>query len=200
MLRQVQEQRANEFAEAQELSSKLMAVMGMMRPQPNPPFQNATAKQPSNSQVGHLPCAPNDSTNTPQFLGPASSITNWPTPKRTKINRNVKSPVTVVAKATNQKSGRHSTMKERRIPLGNLDDALHNMKDLSPNPPLHREQSQKLRSEYVQKENRDIEHNMSFGNLSFSDSEVFTSTSQQHHKGKNDHAVMETVDDTTIDF
>lgn len=206
MLRQVLERRATEFAEAQELSSKLMAVMGMMQPQSNPlSLQDIKAKQDSEFQAGHLPCGPDASASTPPFFGSTTSCTNGPTNKRTKLNRNFKSPVSrrakVISKAANGKSNRNSTTMERKSSLRNLDDTLHNIRDSStPISALHGKRNQVLGSEDVLKENRDIDYTISFGNMSFGDSNLSTSTDQQQLNGKEDETATEIFDDTTVDF
>ena len=205
MLRQVQERRANEFTEAQELKSKLMDVMRTMQPQSNPlDHQEIKAKQGSESQAGHVSYGPDASANSPPFFRSITSSTNEPTIKRTKLNRNFKTPISygakVVVKAANRKSNRTGTTVEQRAPLSDLDHATRNMKDSITIPASQGRKTRIVGNEDVPKENRDIDYTIGFGNLSFDDSDVFMSTGQQQLGEESDEAARETFDDTTLEF
>lgn len=205
MLRRNQEQRAKEFAQAQELSSRLMAVMGLKQPEAaSDNFGSGKALQHVGNQAGHLPCNPDPIAAVTQSFGSSTSSTSGPTPKRTKKYQRFK-PLTshrtkAVFNATNGKATRDSTIKERRLPLLNLNDVAQNVRISTPSQPLRQKPDRIQENDEASKENRDMDCSDNLDDDSFDDSNMFTGTYRHSLNGRWNKVVPEALDDTTVEF
>lgn len=204
MLRCDKEQRSKEFAEAQEISSRLMAVMGLKQPKAAPDnFQTSNAQQNIGTQGGHLPCDPDSIAAVTQSFGSSTSSTNRPTPKRTKTYQRFKSPTShrakVVFNATDRKATRNGTVKER-CPRISLSDVTRNAGISTPSQPSCQKRDRIQENDEVGKENRGMDYSDIPDDGSFDDSDMFTGTYQGSLNGRWDKAASEAFDDTTSEF
>lgn len=202
MLRRDQEQRAKEFAEAQELSSRLMAVMGSKQPQAaSDNFQSSTALHNLGTQGARLSNDLNSIAAVTQSFGSSTSSTSGPTPKRSKTYQRFKSPTAhrakVVCNATNGKATRDRTVKERRRPLINLGDGTQNVGMFTPSQPLRQKRDRIQENDEASKENRDMDCSNNPDDESF---DMFTGTNEHSINERWDEAAPEVLDDTTDEF
>lgn len=204
VLRCDKEQRSKEFAEAQEISSRLMAVMGLKQPKAAPDnSQTSNALQNIGTQGGHLPCDPDSVVAVTQSFGSSTSSTNGPTPKRTKTYQRFKSPSShrakVVFNATDRKATRNGTVKER-CPRISLSDVTRNAGISTPSQPSCQKRDRIQENDEVGKENRDLDYSDNPGDGSFDDSDMFTSTYRGGLNGRCDKTAPEDFEDTTREF
>lgn len=201
MLRRNQEQRAKEFAEAQELSSRLMAVMGINQPQvASDNLQGGKAIQILETQGG----CPKSVAAVTQSFGSSTPSTSGPTPKRNKTYQHFKSPNSHRAKitfnATNGRATRDCIVKERSRPLTNLSDLTQNVGKSTPSQPLRQKRDQIQGNDEASQENRDIDCSDNQENESLDDSHMSTAKYQHSLNGRLDKAASEALDDTTVEF
>ena len=182
--------------EAQELSSKLMAVMGAKPPQQlAPDLPSRDASQFPNFQEKHLPY---DTSSDPKI---STGSLSGPTPKRTKTYRNLNSPPShrarAVANSNNVKSIRDIILRGKRPPLGSLGDTTQNVDICTPTQFLQQRLVPLEGVTELEKENRSPNPTMDIVDESFGDSEIFTITNQHCLSAQRNE--MDT-DDTTLEF
>ncbi len=145
---------------------------------------------------------------TTSFGSSTSSRSGGPTPKRTKtgIRRSFKPPTTITRAASLAKPLRRATtgftVKGQRQALGNLGSASQNEVLLSPTQPLTQKTPRRHTSGAIgdNDENERLVEEGGFGEMSFDDSDIFTSTSKQRLEIVQDHAARDDCDETTADI
>lgn len=145
---------------------------------------------------------------TTSFGSSTSSRSGGPTPKRTKIGsrRSFKPPTTTAKGPSHVKSLRRATtgftVKGQRQALGNLGSVSQNEAILTPTQPLTQKTPRRHTSAaFVENdENERIVGEGGFGDMSFDDSDIFTSTSKQRLEIAPDHATRDDYDETTADI
>lgn len=201
MLRRNQQQRAKEFAEAQELSSRLMAIMGSKQPQvASDNLQSGKAIHTLETQGG----CPNTVAAVTQSFGSSTSSTSGPTPKRNKTYQHFKSPDCHRAKislnAANGRATRDCLVKERRRPLTDLSDITQNAVNSTPSQPLRQQRDQIQGNDEASQENRGIDCSDNQDNESVDDNHMSTASYQHSLNGRWDKAASEALEDTTVEF
>ena len=145
---------------------------------------------------------------TTSFGSTTSSRSGGPTPKRTKTGsrRSFKPPTTLTRAPTLAKPLRRATtgftVKGQRQALGNLGFASQNEVLLTPTQPLTQKNPRRHTSAAIgdNDENERIVGEGKFGDMSFDDSDIFTSTSKQRLEIVQDHATRDDDDETTVDI
>lgn len=182
LLRHEQERRAKEFAEAQDLSRKLMAVMGMKQnppTSPNPP--TAEAMEGSEFQSGQTPSNPSFNSQITQSSGSSTSSTKGPTTKRTRTQRKSKSPM-FHASTPLGKTSRMGKIKGR-LPLRNLGDGTQMVQNFSPFKPSQEKKDWNKGNREDGKENGELDSNVNLDDENFDSSHIFAS-SNRHQLSK----------------
>ena len=199
-LRKEREERAKEFAEAQELSARLMAVMGITKNQEV--ACNASTTSSKEHRSVSSPCKP-ASTDLPVSdvdLTPSSESStanrSGPTPKRTKRRRSLQSKRDEVV--TTARASTRSTIRRPRVPLAEIGSR-QSRGPVTPTQPLphsHSYNSKEANGEALHMTNRHLDSD----DESFGGGDVFTSTDQQR-LSLPDHKPIESIpDETTADF
>lgn len=142
------------------------------------------------------------------FGSSTSSKSGGPTPKRTKTGRcrNFKPPTTITRAPSHAKPLRRATtgftVKAQRQALGNLGSASQNEVILTPTQPLTQKTPRRHTSAAIVEhdENERIVEERGYGDMSFDDSDIFTSTSKQRLEILPDHATRDDYDETTADI
>lgn len=205
MLRRHHEKRAKDFAEAQEISTRLMAVIGLKQPKAaSDELQTGTALQDLGTQGEHLPCNPDSIAAATQSFGSSTSTTSGPTPKRTKTHQRFKPldsrRANAVFNTTNRKASRNNTVKERRCPLMNLSHVTRNVGISTPSQPLCQSRDRIQENDEASKENKDMDCIDNPYDKSFDDSDMFTGMYQHSLNGRGDTTASEALDDATMDI
>lgn len=157
-----------------------MAVMGIKQNSPIPPTAEAT--DGSEFQSGQIPFNPSFDSQISRSSGPSTSSTKGPTPKRTRIQRKSKSPMFHGAKIASAsiplgKSIRASAI-EGRLPLRNLGDGIQVVQNSSPLKSSQEKQNWNQSNRKGEKENAELDYDVSLDDENFDDSHVFTSSNQ----------------------
>lgn len=204
MLRRDQEQRAKEFSQAQELSCRLMAVMGLNQPQTAPEnFQGSKVLQNIGNQGEHLPWNPNTTAALTKSFGSRKSSTTRATPKRTKTFQRFRSPTShrakVFSETTNGKATQDCTVQENRSPLIDLSDITQNVRLSTPSQPLSHKRDRMQDNDGARRENRNVDCVDNPNDESFDDSDMFAGT---HHSlnGQWSKAASDALDEKTVEF
>jgi len=145
---------------------------------------------------------------TTSFGSSTSSKSGGPTPKRTRTadRRSSKPPSTIPRAPSHAKPFRRATtgftVKGQRQLLGNLGSASQNEVLLTPTQPLTQKTPRQHTSAAMVEndENERIIGDGGFGDMSFNDSDIFTSTSKQRLETVQDHATPDDYDETTADI
>lgn len=201
MLHRNQEQRAKEFEQAQELSSRLMAVMGLKQPEAaSDNFQSDKALQDLGSPGA---CSPDSTAAVTKSFGSSASSTSRPTPKRPKTYQRFKSSAShrtkIVFNTTNGKAIRESTIKGGR-PLTKLSDVTKNAGRSSQSQPLRQKRDRIQEIDETSKENGEVDCGDDPDHEPFDDSDMFTVISQHSLSGQWNKATSVALDDTTVEF
>ena len=193
------EERAREFAEVQDLSSKLMAVMKSKSAH----FGMPQASTRATNQTSERPRCPQPEPGEADYgIGTArsfSSNTSGPTPKRTRTRRPSKTPSThqtsTNPKFSTTKLVGGTTSKTKRFPLQEMPLNLRNQLSLSPSKDEFGNGASKLGEG-----NAYPQDGVNLLGLSFDESDIFTSTERQPPSPLR--TVFEPVidDETTADF
>lgn len=186
ILRKEREEQARKLAEAQELGSKFMAVMGNTNASSDPP--GIKPRSSAFGTDGVLSCDSSSSEkrasrlNPTYPLGSVASSLNGPTPKRTKTRRTSQAcrtqGPTGFKLPTAAKTNRRHTMRSGRTPLADLGP-MHNQGPFSPTQRISWEKSpKKIIDLEVSRENQDVP-GWTSDDESFGGRDIFTSTNQQ---------------------
>ena len=199
-LRKERQERAKEFAEAQELSARLMAVMGITKNQRS--FCNTSeissreersASSPCKSGSPGMPASDADLTSSSES---STSNRSGPTPKRTKRRRSSQSKrdeVVSTGRATTR-----STLRKGRVPLAELGSR----QSRGPATPpqllhhFHSSNQKEIHGEALQVSDRHVESD----DECFGGGDIFTSTDQQRSSALGNKPSESTFDETTVDF
>ena len=196
-LRKEREERAKEFAEAQELSARLMAVMGITKNQGAACNTGTTSSKEQRSVSSPCKPASPDLPVSDVDLTPSSSTANrsGPTPKRTKRRRSLQSKrdeAITTARAT------RSTIRRPRIPLAEIDSR-QSRGPRTPTQPLphsHSYDTKEATGKALYVTNRHLDSDDEY----FGGGDIFTSTDQQR-LSLPDYRPSESIpDETTADF
>ena len=202
-LREERQARATEFAEAQELSARLMAVMGITKNQRA--FCNTSRTGSREERSASSPCKPGSpgSPGLPpsdvDFTPSSESTTSnksGPTPKRTKRRRSSQSKRDEVV-ATGRAS-RRSTLRKSRVPLAELGSR-QSRSPATPTQLLHHFHSysqRKIDGEALQATNEHVDSD----DECFGGGDIFTSTDQQRLSVLGNKPSESMFDETTADF
>ena len=199
-LRKERENRAKEFAEAQELSARLMAVMGITKNQGTACNTSTTGsrEEPSVSS----PCKPAspDLPASDVGLTPSSESStgnrSGPTPKRTKRRRSLQSKRDEVV--TTARASTRSVMRQRRVPLAEIGSR-QSRGPVTPTqllPHSHSYNPKETDGEALHMTSRHLDSD----DESFGGGDVFTSTDQQHLPFLGNKPSENMSDETTFDF
>ena len=199
-LRKEREERAKEFAEAQELSARLMAVMDITKNQGAACNTSTTgSREERGISSSYKPASP-DLPASDADLAPSSesSIRNksGPTPKRTKRRRSSQSKRDEVV-MTAQASTR-STMRQRRVPLAEIGSR-QSRGPVTPTkllPHIHSNNPKETDGEALQMSNRQLDSD----DESFGEGDMFTSTDQQRLSVLGNKPSESISDETTVDY
>ena len=199
-LRKARHERAKEFAEAQELSARLMAVMGITKNQRT--FCNTSTTGSREERSASSPCKP-DSPGLPLSdvditASSESSDSNrsGPTPKRTKRRRSSRSKRDEVI-PTGRASTR-SVLKKSRVPLAELGSR----QSRGPATPrqllhhLHSYNQKEVDGEALRAGNRHVDSD----DECFGGGDIFTSTDQQRLSVLGNKPPESIFDETTAEF
>lgn len=187
-LRHEREARVKEFAEAQVLSSRLMAVVGIKN------RQSLLSVRDKKLSIHHQ-CASEDEAASTRYSDvniSGSSGPTTPAPKRTRTHRVPKS--SVFSSKTGGRVGATAKQSRHRTPLKDLESMQHQNFLVQAQSQSRKEcpvQHESL-SEGMQ-ENSKIGPRLDSGNESFGGGDAFMSTEQ-------DHLPRSTYDETTDDF
>ncbi|KAI9879199.1 MAG: hypothetical protein M1830_009274 [Pleopsidium flavum] len=203
------DEKAREFAEAQDLSSKLMAVMGFKREQSATLHSNTTESEtnmaPVDTPVGQHATRQQRNTESTQSFGSSTSSKSGSTPKRTRTRRNTKTPSIqqkeIELAARTIKAAQNAMSRSPRHPLKDLGVSMHNMSPVKtqrhgydkghqePNPDRD---GIRMGKQY------DVV--MDLGDLSFGGSDIFTSTEKELSPSQHEQTLLDDYDETTADF
>ncbi|MCJ1464651.1 hypothetical protein MMC07_003264 [Pseudocyphellaria aurata] len=205
MLRRDQEQRANEFAQAQELSCRLMAVMGLDQPQAAPDnIQGSKVLQNSGNQGRHLPCNPDNTTPLTRSFRSSKSGTIKAFSKRPKTCQRFKSPTShrakVYSNTTKENATQDCTAKENRFPLTSLSDITQNVRMSTPSTPFSQERDQMQENDGARREDRNADCVDNPNDESFDDSDMFAGTHHHSLNSQYSKAASEPFDEKTVEF
>ena len=199
-------EKAKEFAEAQDLSSKLMAVMG-------PKTEQATSLAPNMASSGHCDIFVDSefggqdvrrqrNTASAQSFESNTSSKSGPTPKRTRPRRNTRTPSMQQTKidvgAKTAKIVHDTRSQSTRQVLKDLGVSVHNKSPMKTQQHGLGKWQQEQDSISIAGEDQD-EELMDFGDLSFGGSDVFTSTGKEPSPPQ-DKAESHLDDETTADL
>jgi len=201
-------EKAKEFAEAQDLSTKLMAVMGLNTEQPpalahkpaKPGFKDIFVDSPEAHQSSRRQTAPVPA----QSFESSTSSKTGPTPKRTRPRRTTRTPSTQQAKinigAKTVKTAHETTAQSTRQPLKDLNVSVHNRSPVrtqrrgfgKPQP----------EQDYNWEDGKDQGDGFTdSGDLSFGGSDIFTSTEKERPSARDEHEHSQLHhDESTADF
>lgn len=199
-LRKERQERGKEFAEAQELSARLMAVMGITKNQrafcntsTTGSREERSVSSPCKSGSPGLPVSDVDLTVSSES---STSNRSGPTPKRTKRRRSLQSKRDEVV-STGRASTR-STLKKSRVPLAELGSR-QSRGPATPTQLLHHfhpYNQKEVDGEALQASNR----HMDSDDECFSGGDIFTSTDQQRLSVLGNKPSDSIFDETTAEF
>ncbi len=186
-------EKAREFAAAQELSSKLMAVMGLKTEQ-SLPRSDVPDRGVDNTSV--------DIRATQSFESGASSK-GGPTPKRTKPRRITRTPSKKKGKinlgSKTVKTAHYATTEATRQPFKDLGMSMHNRSPTKLQAYGCSQNQQQCDANWIESEDR-CGGTMEFGDISFGGSDIFTSTEKNSSSDRRNHVRASFDDETTADF
>ena len=200
-------EKAREFAEAQDLSTKLMAVMGLKTDQApalthNPPKPSIKDIFADNS-AGQHGSRSQTTTASSHSVESSTSSKSGPTPKRTRPRRSTRTPNTQQTKITlgakTVKTAHDTISQSTRQPLKELGAAVHNRSPVK----TQRHGSGKLQpgQDHVWVDERgEVDQAMDYGDLSFGGSDVFASTEKELSSARDVHRHSQLYDESTADF
>jgi hypothetical protein len=199
--------KAKEFAEVKDLSSRLMAVMGMdpSRTATKPVNRKSRSSKSISSQIGQgvhgLDSAAHPSD---QFISSAASVVKTST-KHTKMQGRSKSSVAPTLKSFTPSFGMSDEgMANRgsRVPLKEIDVSPQKKEGVALFEPLFRtcDSLQDMDNDGLNKENEDIYTEEDEQEYSFNESDIFTSTGHQGHSRNDARSMSGICDDTTVEF
>lgn len=199
-LRKEREERAKEFAEAQELSARLMAVMGITKNHRTACNTSTVGSREERSISSPCkPASPDLPTSDVDLTLSSESSTadrSGSTPKRTKRRRSLQSKrdeVVTTAGATTR-----STMRQRRVPLAEIG-LRQGRGPVTPTQLLahsHAYNSKETDCKVLQMTNRGLDSDDEF----FGGGDVFASTDQQRLSVLGTKPYESITDETTADF
>ena len=199
-LRKEREERAKEFAEAQELSARLMAVMGITKDHGTACNTSTTGSREERSVSSPCKPASPDLPTSDVDLAPSSESNNTnrsgPTPKRTKRSRSLQSKCDEVV--TTARASTRSTMRHRRVPLAEIGSR-QSRGPVTPTRLLahsHSYNPKEIDGGVLQMTNRRLDSD----DESFGGGDVFTSTDQQRLSVLGTKPYENISDETTADF
>ncbi len=199
-LRKEREDRAREFAEAQELSARLMAVMGMTKNQGAFCNTNTTGSREergaSSPRKPGSPDLPASDTDMIPSSKSSSSNGSGPTPKRTKRRRSLQSKHDEVV--TTGRASTRNTVRKSRVPLADLGSR-QSRDPVTPTQLLHHFHSSNQKEidvEALQVTNRHLDSD----DECFGGSDIFTSTDQERSLALGNKPPESILDETTADF
>lgn len=196
-LRKEREERAREFAEAQELSGRLMSLMGTTKHQTSSHGAEARTSGrdiPSSDGNRDLPAA--------KSLGSPNSSASSRAPRRIKRPLDPKTPVTRATKClkpmTTSREHRRSTMRVGRVPLGSTQG----LGFMTPKNPKHREHHTPKTDGAGEgpTENDQAHQTCDSDEESFGGGDIFTSTDQQQLSALRSNVLRHDYDETTTEF
>ena len=208
-LRQERQARTREFAEAQDLSSKLMAVVGMKQPRVASPTNKVRPSRSgditSDDEFGLRGFHDAKHARSGGSTSAISSSHGSPTPKRTRIQRSLTSPLISSCKdiKLGHKENRQSVTRINRFPLMPLVEAGATVKWRSLAPRQSNVAEKNLSPCRIASgsldENAQTQHRLEFDE-SFADADIFTSTNQQQLLGAHNPEPCSTYDETTAEY
>ena len=199
-LRKERQERAKEFAEAQELSARLMAVMGITKNQRA--FSNASETGSKEERGASSPCTPGsprlpafdvDSTHSSE---PSTSNRSGPKPKRTKRRRSSRSKRDDTV-PTGRASTRN-TLRKSRVPLAELGSR-QSRGSATPIQLLHHFDSSNKKEIDVEASQLTDGH-VDSDDECFGGGDIFTSTEQQRLSVLGNQPSEGMFDETTAEF
>ena len=199
-LRKEREERAKEFAEAQELSARLMAVMGITKNQGTACNTSTTCSREERSVSSPCKPASPDLPASDVGLTPSSESStanrSGPTPKRTKRRRSLQSKRdegVATARATTR-----SVMRQPRVPLAEIGSR-QSRGPVTPTqllPHSHSYNPKETDGEALHMTSRHLDSDEE----SFGGGDIFTSTDQQRLSVAVNIPCESISDETTADF
>ncbi len=199
--------KAKEFAEVKDLSSRLMAVIGMdpSRTATKPVHRKSRSSKSISSQMGQdlqgLDSAANPSDH---FISSAASVVG-PTTKRTKMQgRSISSVAQTLTSFTPSfgMSDGGRANRGSRVPLKEINVSPQKKESVALFQPLLRtcDNLQDIDNEGLDKENEDINTEEDEQEYSFNESDIFTSTDHQRYSRNNERSMSGFCDDTTVEY
>lgn len=198
-LRKEREEGEKKFAEAQELSARLMAVMGITKNQGAACNTSTTSSKEQRSVSSPCKPASPDLPASDVDLTPSSESStanrSGPTPKRTKRRRSLQSKrdeAVTTARAT------RSTIRRPRAPLAEIGSR-QSRGPLTPTQPLphsHSYDTKEANGEALHMTNRHLDSDDEY----FGGGDIFTSTDQQRLSLPGYRPSESIPDETTADF
>ena len=200
-------EKAREFAEAQDLSTKLMAVMGLKSEQASA-VAHHSAKASSNdiyvdSPDGHQASRTQSTTASAQSFESSTSSKSGPTPKRTRPRRTTKTSSLQQTKidlgAKTVKTAHDTTYQPSRQPLKDVGMGVPNRSPVRAarhgfgKPQLEGDRG------WIGGEDR-ADEVMELGDLSFGGSDVFPSTEKEPSSARDEHGNSHLYEESTTDF
>ncbi|SLM38433.1 hypothetical protein LPUS_08646 [Lasallia pustulata] len=204
LLIEERKERAREFAQAQELSSKLMAVMGARTGQSDAyqkedfSLKGAKIPPPEDPVSEEVDRGSSDTENTKSF-GSSASSKSEPTPKRSKPRRSFKSPFLQRSDTCmgfkSAKSTHGGPPRAKRQPLKDIGVGTQDQRNSTPSEP-----SQKLGKCLINNDNSLALDEVDVGDLSFEGSNIFTSTAREGTQVLRSRIPQKIYDETTTEF
>jgi len=200
-------EKAREFAEAQDLSSKLMAVMGFKTeqsvPLPSNTVNSDTSEISVDTPIGQQATRRERTTHSTQSFGSSTSSRSGPTPKRTRPRRITKtlsmSQTRINLGAKTVKTAHNNMSRSPRHPLKDLGVGMHNKSPVKTQRHGPSKGQQEPSSNGIDMEDR-YDAVMEIGDLSFGGSDIFTSTEKQLPPTPHEHTHLDVDEETTADF
>lgn len=197
-------EKAKEFAEAQELSTKLMAVMGLKTEQ-----TSALVHNPARSSIKDIfidsPVTQRDSrgqttTASAPSIESSTSSKSGPTPKRTRPRRTTRTPSmhrTKIDIGANTVKTAHDTTS--RPPLTDLSVSVHNRSPVRTQWHGMGKVQPGQDGVWINAKDQGVEA-IELGDLSFGGSDIFTSTEKARPSAAEDYGHSQLYDESTADF
>lgn len=204
--RNEREVKAKEFAEVQDLSRKLMAVMGRRTEQSvhltSDKITSETSEPSVDTPVGQQAIHRLRTAKSSQLFESSTSSKSSPTSKRTRPRRNAKTPSLQQAKidlgAKTVKTAHNAMSPSPRRPLEDVGVNIYNLSPVKTQQHVGTKGREGLDREMSVASQYDAL--MEIGDLSFSGSDVFTSTERQRSPAPHHSSRTELYDETTADF
>ena len=199
-LRKEREDRAREFAEAQELSARLMAVMDSTKNQGaicnTSPTGSREGRGASSLCKPGSPDLPASDTDMTPSSKSSSSNKSGPTPKRTKRRRSSQSKRGDIA--TTGRASTRNTVRKSRVPLSELGSR-QSRGPVTPTQLLHHSHLYNQKQIHVEALHVPNRHLDSDDEL-FGGSDIFSSTDQQRSSAPGNKPSESVLDETTVEF